>query len=235
MRGISNELKVVWYGLVCVDESCSRSSKCLVELGKMQQVFVAIEDLLERGDLIGGAERLKNLIASPNILATLIDEAGDSTTVREAIGVLMSLMGALWLLSKDIARPIFRDLLETHYASTLASPYSNLPQNTTELNVFLAVLSTLDTVLSEEAESSSSEEKASKVSDIQLRIAEAYLTLRPREPALAVWADFVLIPLILTDKVDEAKAIERAHPKLCHFPEGTALHDLVASLYPLDG
>lgn len=200
----------------------------------MQQVFAAIESLFEQGDIVGGAVRLKDLIASPSALAALIDEADNSTTVREAIGCLMSLMEALWLLSKDIAHPIFKSMLETRYAPTLASPYTDLPQSSIELNIFLAIVSTLDTVLFEEVERSNDEKQAATVSDIQIRIVEAYLALKPSGQALAVWADFVLIPLILTGRTDEAKALERSYPKLCHFPEGTALHDLVASLYPLD-
>lgn len=200
----------------------------------MQHALAAIEDLFEQGDLLGGANHLKSLIASPNTLAAMMDEAGDGVPVRESIGLLMSLMGALWLLSREIARPIFKNLLETCYAPILVPPYAHLPKKTTELNVFLAVLSTLDTILAEEAPSNNVDQ-ASNVSAIQLKIVEAYLTLKPCEPALSVWADFVLIPLILTGSVDEAKAIERIHPKLCHFPEGTSLYDLVASLYPLDG
>lgn len=201
----------------------------------MQHAFAVIQSLLEQGDLLGGAARLRALIASPTTLAALVDEAGDGSTVRESIGLLMSLMDALWLLSKDVARPIFKELLDTHYAPALTPPYTSLPEETTALNIFLAVLSTLDTILSEELELSAGGVPVSKATAIQLKIMEAYLALRPCEPALAIWADFVLVPLILTRKIDEAKVIERAHPKLYHFPKGTALHDLVSTLYPLDG
>ncbi|EFO60817.1 Hypothetical protein GLP15_4789 [Giardia lamblia P15] len=201
----------------------------------MQRVFATIQGLLEQGDLLGGADRLRALITSPTALATLIDEAEDGTTVRESIGLLMSLMGALWLLSRDVARPIFKELLDTQYAPALAPPYTSLPEGITELNVFLAILSTLDTILSEELEPTVDGAPVPRASIIQLAIVEAYLSLRPCEPALAIWADFVLVPLILTGKVEEAKAIERVHPKIHHFPKGTALHDLVSALYPLDG